>query len=89
MAQTAFHTAGGSVHEGRRPSPVGTPPTRGEVKKLRERLTSYGRKEGRPLTEAACDLIASTVANPALVRAQLNRPNLRPTATGYLDGHPG
>jgi hypothetical protein len=74
-----------SIHEGRRPTRIENPPAKGEIKKLRDRLLTYGRDEGRPLTDEACQFIAENVVAPAGVRAQLNRPSLRPTATGYLE----
>ena len=36
-----------SIHEGRRPSRIDTPPAKGEIKKLRDRLLTYGRDDGR------------------------------------------
>jgi hypothetical protein len=74
-----------SIHEGRRPTRVENPPARGEIKKLRDRLLTYGRDDGRPLTESACQFLSENVVAPATVRSQLNRPSLRPTATGYLE----
>lgn len=74
-----------SIHEGRRPTRIENPPAKGEIKKLRDRLLTYGRDEGRPLTEQACQFISENVVAPAAVRAQLNRPSLRPTASGYLE----
>lgn len=74
-----------ATYEGRRPSPVGDPPSRGEIRKLRERLAKYGHDRGRGLTAEACNFLGAAVAQPATVRAQLNRPNIRPTATGHLE----
>ncbi len=75
----------GSIHAGRRPAAISAPPSRGEVKKLRDRLLTYGRDENRALTDAACEFISNAVIAPAYVRAQLNRPNIRPTSTGHLE----
>ncbi len=75
----------GSVHAGRRPAAISAPPARGEIKKLRDRLLTYGRDDNRALTEPACEFIANAVVAPAYVRAQLNRPNIRPTSTGHLE----
>jgi hypothetical protein len=74
-----------SMHEGRRPSRIDAPPAKGEIKKLRDRLLTYGRDDGRALTEQACQFISEHVVAPAAVRAQLNRPSVRPTATGQLE----
>jgi hypothetical protein len=74
-----------STHEGRRPTRIENPPAKGEVKKLRDRLRTYGRDDSKPLTEAACHFLSEVVVAPAAVRAQLNRPSIRPTATGYLE----
>lgn len=74
-----------SIHEGRRPARIENPPAKGEIKKLRDRLLTYGRDEGRPLTEEACQFLSESVVAPAAVRAQLNRPSLRPAANGYLE----
>lgn len=71
--------------EGRRPGAIAKPPARGEVRKLRDRLARYGNDDSRLLTKEACDFLASAVAEPASVRAQLNRPNLRPTLGGSLE----
>lgn len=73
------------LFEGRRPSPISTPPTSGETKKLRERLLKYGKDHGRALTPAACEFLASAVDAPQAIRQQLNRPTIRPTATGWLE----
>src|SRR5215211_2835475 len=89
MQEDPMTTAGlgsmSSLFEGRRPSPIAAPPAGGEIKKLRERLLKYGKTNGRTLTEGACEFLASAVVSPAYVRAQLNRPNIRPTATGHLE----
>lgn len=74
-----------SIHEGRRPARIENPPAKGEIKKLRDRLLTYGRDDGRPLTEEACQFLSESVVAPASVRAQLNRPSLRPAANGYLE----
>lgn len=74
-----------SIHEGRRPTRIENPPAKGEIKKLRDRLRTYGRDDARPLTEAACQFLSEVVVAPSAVRAQLNRPSIRPTATGYLE----
>lgn len=74
-----------SIHEGRRPTRIENPPAKGEIKKLRDRLRTYGRDDARPLTESACQFLSEVVVAPAAVRAQLNRPSIRPTATGYLE----
>jgi hypothetical protein len=74
-----------SIHEGRRPTRIENPPAKGEIKRLRDRLHTYGRDDSRPLTEAACQFLSEVVVAPAAVRAQLNRPSIRPTATGYLE----
>ena len=73
------------IHEGRRPARIENPPAKGEIKKLRDRLLTYGRDDGRPLTEQACQFISENVITPAAVRSQLNRPSLRPTPSGYLE----
>lgn len=73
------------LFEGRRPSPIPPPPAGGEIKKLRERLLKQNKGAGRLLTDPACEFLAAAVVSPAYVRAQLNRPNIRPTATGHLE----
>ena len=74
-----------SIHEGRRPTRIENPPSKGEIKKLRERLSTFGRKEGRPLTEEMCVFLSEHVIAPASVRAQLQRPSVRPSPSGNLE----
>lgn len=74
-----------TLFEGRRPSPISSPPSGGEIKKLRERLLKHGKDTGGGLTEAACGFLAAAVTSPGAVRQQLSRPNIRPTATGHLE----
>jgi hypothetical protein len=71
--------------DGRRPSPIAAPPAPGEIRKLKERLAKWSAQNGQALTDEACELIATSVSNPPVVRAQLNRPNVRPCAGGYLE----
>ena len=70
---------------GQAPDQDETPPAKGEVKKLRDRLRTYGRDENRPLTEAACQFLSEVVIAPAAVRAQQTgrgiRPRLRPATS--------
>lgn len=73
-----------SIFDGRRPSKIDRPPTGAEIKKLRERLAKFGA-DGERLTPTACEFLASAVTSPPAVRQQLNRPTIRPTATGYLE----
>jgi hypothetical protein len=74
-----------SIHEGRRPTRIDNPPSKGEIKKLRERLSTFGRKEGRALTEEMCVFLSEHVIAPASVRAQLQRPSVRPSPSGNLE----
>jgi hypothetical protein len=71
--------------EGRRPSPITPPPSGGEIKRLRERLLKHSNDKEGGLTGAACAFLAAAVTSPAAVRHQLNRPTIRPTATGHLE----
>jgi hypothetical protein len=74
-----------SIHEGRCPTRIENPPAKGQIKNLRDRLRSYSRDDGRPLTQLACQFISENVVAPAAARAQLSRPSIRPTPTGYLE----
>lgn len=74
-----------TLFDGRRPRPIGSPPSGGEIKKLRERLLKHAQSQNSVLTEAACEFLAASVTSPGAIRQQLTRPNIRPTATGHLE----
>lgn len=74
-----------TLFDGRRPRPISSPPSGGEIKKLRERLLKHGKESNSLLTESACEFLAASVTSPGAIRQQLNRPNIRPTATGHLE----
>jgi hypothetical protein len=73
------------LFEGRRPSPIPSPPAGGEIKKFRERLLKSRSEGATGLSAEACEFLAAAVTAPASVRQQFGRPNIRPTATGHLE----
>ena len=54
-----------SIRRGTASTRIENPPAKGEIRKLRDRLLTYGRDEGRPLTEEACQFVAENVVAPA------------------------
>jgi hypothetical protein len=74
-----------NLFDGRRPRPITPPPSGGEIKKLREKLLKRSKSGNGLLTEAACEFLAASVTSPGAIRQQLDRPTIRPTATGHLE----